>query len=29
MTLQGAATMFACNMKRIMRMIKEKDKKEA
>ena len=26
MTLQGAVTMFACNMRRIMRMIQEKDK---
>ena len=29
MTLQGAVTMFACNMRRIMRMMQEKDKKEA
>lgn len=27
MTLQGAVTMFACNMRRIMRMMQEKDKK--
>ena len=29
MTLQGAVTMFACNMRRIMRMMQGKDKKEA
>ena len=29
MTLQGAVTMFACNMRRIMRMMQEKDKREA
>ena len=29
MTLQGAVTMFACNMRRIMRMMQEKDRKEA
>ena len=29
MTLQGAVTMFACNMRRIMRMMQEKDKKES
>lgn len=29
MTLQGAVTMFACNMRRIIRMMQEKDKKEA
>ena len=29
MTLQGAVTMFACNMRRIMRMMQEKDKNEA
>ena len=29
MTLQGAVTMFACNMRRIMRMIQEKDENEA
>ena len=29
MTLQGAVTMFACNMRRIMRMMQEKDKTEA
>ena len=27
MTLQGAVTMFACNMRRIMRMMQEKDKR--
>lgn len=29
MTLQGAVTMFACNMRRIMRMMQEKGRKEA
>lgn len=29
MTLQGAVTMFACNMRRIMRMMQEKDKHQA
>lgn len=29
MTLQGAVTMFACNMRRIMRMMQEKDRLEA
>ena len=29
MTLQGAVTRFACNMRRIMRMMQEKDRKEA
>ena len=29
MTLQGAVTMFACNMRRIMRMMQEKDRIEA
>ncbi len=29
MTLQGAVTMFACNMRRIMRMMQEKDRKQA